>query len=85
MVLFTKPAREKFKILKKHEFIVTESQVLRTVREPQFIDRTRLPLLIAQSRLNHEHVLRVVYKEEKGDIKIITFYPGRRSQYEKKQ
>lgn len=54
-----------------------------TVLNPEFIDYSRSPLLIAQRGFDAEHVLRVVYKEEGGDKKIITFYPGRRTQYEK--
>jgi len=39
--------------------------------------------LIAQRKIDRDYVLRVVYKQEFGIIKVITFYPGRRKQYEK--
>lgn len=83
-IIFTRHAREKFAVLARHRFTVTESQVLQTVRQPDLIDRSRNPLLIAQSRLDQTHVLRVVYKQVTSKtLKIITFYPGRRSDYEK--
>ena len=83
MIIFTKHAKNKFKILKRHKFFVSEKQVIKTVESPDLIDKSRLPLLIAQRKIDKTHVLRVVYKKEFGIIKIITFYPGRKKQYDK--
>lgn len=82
MIFFTKHAQNKFDILKKHNFPISEEQVLTAVDAPDLIDFSRLPLFIAQIKIDNEHVLRVVYKKERGIIKIITFYPGRTKQYE---
>jgi len=82
MLIFTEHAENKFEILKRHKFLITRKQVLETVEKPELIDKSRLPLLIAQRKIDRDHVLRVVYKKEFGVIKIITFYPGRRKQYE---
>jgi len=79
---FTKHAKEKFRVLARHGVVITEKKVSQTVRLPERIDDSRNPLIIAQSKLNSDHVLRVVYKIEEGIIIIITFYPGRTSQYE---
>lgn len=84
MVRFTKHALEKFQILEAHGFKVTARAVERTVRMPELVDTSRLPLMIAQRNFDKTHVLRVVYKEEYGVRIVITFYPGRRSNYEKK-
>lgn len=81
MIVFTKHASEKFKVLKRHKFVVTKQQVLDAVNKPELIDNSGLPLLIAQKKIDKSHVLRVVYKQEGHDIKIITFYPGRVKQY----
>ena len=83
MIYFTKHAREKFKILKDHKFIITKNQVIETLNKPDLIDRSRAPLLISQRRISQTHVLRVVYKKENDNKIIITFYPGRRKDYEK--
>ena len=69
-------------VLARHGFRVTRDLVVQIVEEPELIDTKRLPLLIAQGQLDSRHVLRVVYREENDDQVIITFYPGRRSQYE---
>ena len=82
MIIFTKHARDKFKILKRHKFLVAERQVLETIESPDIIDNSRRPLLIAQRKIDRIHVLRVVYKKENGTIKIITFYPGRIKHYD---
>ncbi|MDR3642431.1 MAG: DUF4258 domain-containing protein [Candidatus Doudnabacteria bacterium] len=81
MIVFTEHATEKFKVLKRHKFSVTKGQVLATVNNPDLVDYSRLPLLIAQKKIDRGHVLRVVYKQESGNIKVITFYPGRAKQY----
>ena len=82
MIVFTKHAKDKFTILKRHNFIASREQVIEAINNPDLIDRSRIPLLIAQKKIDKTHVLRVVYKEELGIKKVITFYPGRTSQYE---
>ena len=83
MIYFTKHAQDKFDILEKHKFYISKEQVAETVTNPEKIDNFHSPLIIAQSKFDKTHVLRVVYKPEDDLIKIITFYPGRRKQYEK--
>ncbi len=84
MIHFTKHAREKFEILKEHKFEISRKQVIETINNPELIDRSRYPLLIAQKQINTSHVLRVVYKKENSNKIIITFYPGRTKQYEQR-
>lgn len=79
-VVFTKHAIWKFSVLKK--FNLTQDQIVMTVKNPEFLDvKSRTPLKIAQSTIDDEHVLRVIYIQETERIVIITFYPGRKSQY----
>ena len=82
-VRFTTHALRKFAILRRHGFSVAKRQVVQAVEKPNRVDYSRFPLLIAQTGFDKRRVLRVVYKVE-GDTKVvITFYPGKRSQYEK--
>jgi hypothetical protein len=37
---------------------------------------------VAQRAITERHVLRVIYDEGPEEIRIVTFYPGRRSRYE---
>lgn len=82
MIRLTKHAEGKFATLAKHGLHITHKQVLETVIAPEKLDYSRLPLLVAQRKIDRTHVLRVVYKVEAGITKIITFYPGRIKQYE---
>ena len=84
MVTFTKHALNKFVVLKKHKILVSKNIVIKAVTKPDMIDYSRSPLLIGQIKFDKSHVLRVVYKKGGGNKKIITFYPGRKTQYEKK-
>lgn len=81
MIHFTKHAVEKFRILKEHGVKISRKDVIHAIQKPEMLDYSRLPLKIAQCDLDKAHVLRVVYKEEDGNQIIITFYPGRRTQY----
>src|SRR3989344_2206663 len=56
----------------------------RKVTRTHLIDHSRSPLKIAQRGFDRTRVLRVVYREENGTKTIITSYPGRRRQYEKR-
>ena len=80
---FTKHAEEKFNVLARHGVKISRTKVIKAITSPDKRDYNRLPLYIVQSRLDATHILRVVYKIEQRTIYIITFYPGRKSQYEK--
>lgn len=83
MIHFTHHSIEKFEVLERHGISVTSDLVMEILRNPDFIDNSRLPLFIAQGDLDSNHVLRVVFKKENGDMVVITFYPARKSKYEK--
>ena len=82
-VRFTVHALRKFALLRRHGVSVSKRQVVKALEKPERIDYSRLPLLIAQVGWDKRRVLRVVYKVEGGTKIVITFYPGRKSQYEK--
>jgi hypothetical protein len=82
-VRFTAHAALKFEVLRRHGISISKRRVIEAVENPDLIDRSRLPLLIAQVAFDARRVLRVVYKTEGSTKVVITFYPGRKSQYEK--
>jgi len=84
-IRFTKHAIDKFAILRRHGLIILKEKVIGTVEKPNFLDYSRFPLLIAQSDFDRNRVLRVVYKIVRQTMVIITFYPGKKSQYEKRK
>jgi hypothetical protein len=76
-------AELKLKILANHGLTVSTEFVADAVHSPDSIEASEDGKLIAQKRLDENRVLRVVYREFKAFIVIITLYPGRRSRYEK--
>jgi len=75
MVIFTKHAKDKFEVLRRHGFLVSKDQVLRTLEYPELIDHSRYPLLIAQKQVSRKYILRVVFSKKSDIMKVITFYP----------
>lgn len=84
-IRFTRHAVDKFTILRRHGLTILRKKVVGTVEKPEHLDYNRFPLLIAQSNFDKNRVLRVVYKIVGRTIVVITFYPGRKSQYEKRK
>ena len=80
-VRFTQHARRKFDDLAAMGFVVTEAQVIDTVRNPDHVDESVDPP-VAQKAVSQRHVLRVVFVEDEETTLVITFYPGRRTRYE---
>jgi hypothetical protein len=84
VVYFTKHAREKFEILRKYGLKMAKELVIDAVNFPEILDGSRLPLYIAQTALDRRRALRVVYRLENGGKIIITFYPAKIKQNEKR-
>ena len=80
-VLFTQHARDKFEILARYGFPVTEAQIIQALMQPDRIEADRAPS-VAQKAISPTHVLRVVFRMEGEDHVVVTFYPGRRQRYE---
>ncbi len=82
-IVFTKHAEEKFDILKRYRVIITRQKIIEILKNPGLRDYSRNPLIITQGILDTSHVLRIVYRTQHSNIIVITFYPGRKSHYEK--
>jgi hypothetical protein len=79
-VNFTRHAVEKFDVLKRYGFEVSERQVVDAVLNPARLEK-RDGQFFAVKLLDSKHVLRVVYEKRKGFLVVITFYPVRRERY----
>ena len=77
-IVYGSHAEEKFELLRKHGFVVSKRQLQR----PEKVEEGFRGRKVAQRRISEKHVLRVVYEEGQRQIKVVTFYPGRRSRYE---
>ena len=81
-VVYGDHAEEKFGILRKHGFVVSKRQVRETVQKPEKVEEGYSGRKVAQRGITERHVLRVVYEEGTEEVRIVTFYPGRRIRYE---
>ena len=81
-IRFTSHAKDKFLILERHGFYVSEDMVKDVVLNPDKVEKGKKGRMVAQKVIDDEHVLRVVYEIENDEILIVTFYPGRRKRYE---
>lgn len=82
-IIFSKHSIEKLEILKDHNIFVDKEFIINTINNPDLIESGYKGRTIAQKILDGNHVLRVVYEQQKENIKVVTMYPGRRKRYEK--
>jgi hypothetical protein len=83
MIVYTKHAEEKFRILKEQGFIVKKKMVEKVINLPDAVDHSQFPLLIAQKSIDEKHILKVVFKKENGIIKINHFLSDEKKEIEK--
>jgi len=81
-IVYGSHAEEKFEILRRHGFVVSKRLVRETLQRPEKIEEGFRGRKVAQRRISEKQVLRVVYEEGQREIRVVTFYPGRRSRYE---
>jgi len=81
-VLYTNHADFKFRVLKRHGFIITKEQIEDIIKEPEKVTLGRRGCLIAHKPVSQTHLIRVIYKQQGHEIKVITFYPARKERYE---
>jgi hypothetical protein len=79
-IKFSKHAREKFEVLKRYGFEISEGEVIGTIRSPARVDKRGTQHLAIRA-IDEQYALRVVYEERKGHLLVITFYPVRRERY----
>lgn len=80
-VRFTSHALVKLRLMRRLGFVVDEETVVAAVKKPLAVHPGLLRRLIAQTFLDEEHVLRVVYEEDE-ELTVVTLYTGRRRRYE---
>lgn len=81
-IVYGSHADEKFEIFEETWARRIQTSGQRNVAEAGEIEEGFRGRKIAQRRISEKHVLRVVYEEGQREIRVVTFYPGRRSRYE---
>ena len=78
---FTKHAKEKIGMLRRHGVKVTIELAKNAVLHPEKIVSGLGGRQIAERSLDSNHVLRVVFVKEGTQIRVITLHPARRGRY----
>ncbi|MDH7476895.1 MAG: DUF4258 domain-containing protein [Candidatus Bathyarchaeota archaeon] len=78
-IQFTPHAEEKLKRLVKLQ--VTKEKIIKAIEKPESLTAGYFGRKIAQSKLKHGPVLRVVYEEIDNKVLVITIYPAKRERY----
>ena len=79
-IKFTRHAMEKFELLKRYGFVLTERYVEDVIGNPDRVDQ-RDDLTLAIKSMGEEYGLRVVYRRTNDNIVVVTFYPVRRERF----
>ena len=79
-IKYTKHAQKKFSDLRIFGIFVTKLKISKTIKKPKYrsLDNGNL---IAAAGFDKRHNLRVVYRKQRDDIIVITFYIYRRGRY----
>jgi len=70
-IMFTKHAEKKFDILNKYKIFYTKEDILEVVMFPQKTGKKNSFLTAEKNNI------KVLYKIENGEKKIVTFYPSK--------
>ena len=81
-IVFSGHAEMKFGVLERHGFVIERDLVISTIQNPEIVEEGYKGRKIAQRAIDELHVIRVVYQDFPEELRVITFYPGRRKRYE---
>lgn len=81
-IVFTKHAERKFDFHKQFGWYFKVSDIENVLTNPDYIGKDN-DAKFALKKFDKEHDLRVIFIEEGGIIRVITFYPTKRGRYEK--
>jgi len=79
-IKYTRHAEKKFADLRIFGIFVTKSKISDTIKKPKYRSLDNGNSIIAAG-FDKRHNLRVVYKQQRGDIIVITFYIYRKGRY----
>ena len=71
MIVFSRHAKEKFKVLARHGLSISESEVKEAITEPDSVETGKKSRFIAQKAIDERHVLRVIYEKKENKIHSI--------------
>lgn len=83
-IIYTKHAEEKLLTRESKKFLITKNKIEMVIRKPVIKELLLINVTRSIGSLDKSHSLCVVYREENGTIKVITFFPAEKGRYESK-
>lgn len=84
MVQLSHHASEKLDDAVSKQLGITADRIRTVLEEPECIDNSDFPVLMAVGKLTETLSLCVVYRFIERDVRVITFFPAQRGRYESK-
>jgi hypothetical protein len=81
-IVFTRHAERKFEFHEQYGWYFKVNDIENALNNPDFIGE-EFEAKFVLKKLDETHDLRVIYTEDSGIIRVITFYPTTRGRYEK--
>lgn len=82
-ITYTKHVLEdKLPLMKALGWDISRSKISQTIKKPMWTGITRFGQPTAMSLIDEKHILRVVFEEKNGIIRVITVHIARRGTYE---
>lgn len=82
-IVFTRHVlEEKTPLLKTLNWNISKAKIRQTIKKPKWRGVTKYGQPTAMSLIDKDHILRVVFEEQDGIIRVITVHIARRGTYE---
>ncbi|MBI4991379.1 DUF4258 domain-containing protein [Candidatus Gottesmanbacteria bacterium] len=82
--IYTSHAEEKLTEREPKKLGIDKRKIQEIVQNPEVIDESDKPVLMAIGELDNDHSLCVIYRYIQERILIITFFPAKKGRYELK-
>lgn len=82
--MYTLHAKQKLTLPEIKKLGITKKRIQEVVENPEALDNSEDPVLIAISGFTETLSLCVAYRKVEQQIRIITFYPAGKGRYERK-
>lgn len=82
-IIFTKHVlEEKMPLLQSLNWNITKAKIRQSIERPKWRGMTKYGQLTALVLVDKNHILRIIFEEEGGIIRVITIHIARRGTYE---
>lgn len=82
-IRYTIHAENKFLFFRRHDVRITKQQIRYALENGTIVDASEDPKIQVSGGYDADHSLIVIYREEKNNLVVITFWIAERGRYER--